>query len=146
MTSLRKVAAGGLLAVALGGAGTALIGSGGLAAQADFDDTRIVIALREIRDALRVQSGGCGSSACNDIAQIRTQLETYFKLQHEFPAYVDVGIDVWENVQDWHVANRQPMNVSRLADGRYAMSFMLTNLVLRHDVPNTHIGNGYDER
>jgi hypothetical protein len=36
--------------------------------------------------------------------------------------------------------------VSRTADGRYAMAVFQTNLVLRHDVANNYIGQPYDSK
>ena len=36
---------------------------------------------------------------------------------------------MWDNIYDWHVAYQQPLNVSRLTDGRYAMLFSFTTLL-----------------
>src|SRR4249919_2799383 len=38
-----------------------------------------------------------------EIAPIRDQIRTFVRLNGKFPDYVDVGIDVWYQVHDWHV-------------------------------------------
>jgi hypothetical protein len=56
-----------------------------------------------------------------------------------------VGLSVWEDVYDWHVRVQQPLSVSRLTDGRYALAFMFTQLVLRHEMAANYVGPGYDK-
>ena len=51
----------------------------------------------------------------------------------KYPDFLEIGLDVWDNIWDWHVVYQQPLNVTRVADGRYAMSFMFTTLLLRPD-------------
>ncbi len=62
----------------------------------------------------------------------------------KYPDFIEIGLDVWDNVYDWHVAYQQPLNVTRLADGRYAMSFMFTTLLLRSDQNPDFVGYAFD--
>ena len=62
------------------------------------------------------------------------------------PDFIEVGIEVWENVYDWHVRHQQPIGATRTADGRYVMSVMFTTLILRSDQTNNYIGFGFDAR
>ena len=39
---------------------------------------------------------------------------------------------------------QQPITAARLADGRYALSFMFTNLILRPDQAFEFVGFGFD--
>ena len=53
---------------------------------------------------------------------------------------------MWERLYDWHVRWQQPLNLSRLPDGQYGMTFMLTTLVLRPNMQASYIGPGYDSK
>src|SRR5712691_10517208 len=98
-------------------------------------------ALDEIRDALRLLPHATLSP---DLTDIRDKQRAYFKLNQKFPDYIDIGIQVWERLQDWHIENQQALKVSRTGDGRVEMEFMLTTLVLRPDLPDSQIGAPYD--
>jgi hypothetical protein len=49
---------------------------------------------------------------------------------------------VWEGLIDWYVATRQLVDVGRLPDGRYFVKLVATNIVLRSEVPEGHVGVG----
>ena len=54
--------------------------------------------------------------------------------------------DVWEKLYDWLVRTRQfPLAFSRLPDGRYALAFLLTTVILRHDMSGTFVSVGFDK-
>jgi hypothetical protein len=114
--------------------------------QSSRSEERAATLLQEIRDELRLQRGPCSPASCGVVDQIRAQQKTFLKTRGKFPDYIDVGIAVWEAVYDWHVMAGQKPEAGRIQDGRYAMSFMLTNLVLRHDMTENYIGLGYDAR
>jgi hypothetical protein len=107
-------------------------------------DERVAKALGEIRDELRRVHNACDGPGCPAVDTIRSQQRIYFKGQGKFPDYIDVGIEIWERLNDWHVTNRLPVQVVRMSDGRYGMVFQLTTLVLRHDMTNNYVGLGYD--
>ena len=79
-----------------------------------------------------------------DIMQIRSQQRTFLKTNQKFPDFIDVGIDVWERLHDWHIKNRQPLTVLRTNDGHYGMPFMATTLLLRTEQTAGYISWGYD--
>src|SRR3954469_5681256 len=78
------------------------------------------------------------------IALIRQQQRTYIRAHDKYPDFIEVGLGVWEEVYDWHVRYQQPINATRLADGRYMITFMFTNLILRPDQALDYVGFGFD--
>jgi len=105
-----------------------------------------VKVLEQIRDELRLQRGSCSPASCGVVDSIRSQQKTFLKNRGKFPDFIDIGIDVWENLTDWFVMAGQKPEAGRMQDGRYGMTFMLTTLVLRHDMTGNYIGLGYDGR
>ena len=78
------------------------------------------------------------------VGQIRQQQRVLIRAHHKYPDFIEVGLGVWEEVYDWHVRYQQPINAARLADGRYVLSFMFTNLILRPDQATEFVGFGFD--
>ena len=152
----RTLITGGIFAGAAAGAAAAAEG-GKVASELDLGarsaepqssrgDEQTNKVLQEIRDELRLQRGACSPAGCPVVESIRAQQKTFLKNRGKFPDFIDIGIDVWESVYDWHVNARQKPEVARMQDGRYGMAFMLTTLVLRHDITGNYIGLGYDAR
>jgi hypothetical protein len=101
----------------------------------------IVAELREIRSALRTRE----EPAWAVVEQIRERQRGFLRNNQKFPDRIDVGIRIWERVQDWHVLNQREIKIGRGADGRFEMEFMFfTTLVLRTDYPDFEIGVAYD--
>ncbi len=103
-------------------------------------ESRIADAIDKLRDALAHQDESA------DVAQIRVQQRTFLKANQKFPDFMDVGIDIWERMHDWHVRTRQPLNIIRTNDGRYGMVFGVTTLLLVPQQVGTYISWGYDNR
>jgi len=78
------------------------------------------------------------------IAQVREQQRVWMRANFRYPDFIDIGIDVWEALYDWHVRFQQPLNVARLQDGRYVMTFMFTTFVMRPDQLPSYIGPPYE--
>jgi len=97
--------------------------------------------LREIRDAMRRQF-----DVGAEVSAIRTQQKVFLKSSGKFPDFIDIGIDVWEQVYDWHVRYQQPLTITRMGDGRYGMAFAQTTLVLRPDTTGNFVGFAYDNK
>ena len=95
-------------------------------------------------DALRVMLEHRHES--QEIQRIRSQQRTFLKANQKFPDFIDVGIDVWERLHDWHIKNRQPLTIVRTGDGHYGMPFMATTLVLQQEQAENYISWGYDVR
>ena len=81
-----------------------------------------------------------------ELAEIREQQRIFLKTSHKFPDFIDVGVNVWDRLDDWHVRQQLPLNIVRRDDGRYTMAFMFTTLVLRPDQADGYVSFGYDAR
>lgn len=138
MMTRREMVTGGLLGFA------PLRGSAAPAATPDDKDTAAV--LHDILEEIRKQRTSCRAGDCATIEQVRAQQRVFLKGNNKYPDYIDVGIGPWEDVYDWHVRFGQQLNITRTADGRYAMMFMFTNLVLRPEMSPSYIGLGYDRQ
>jgi len=128
------------------GAGAVAGGTAAESPQSSKSDEQSTRVLEEIRDELRLQRGKCSPASCNVVDTIRSQQKTFLKNRGKFPDFIDIGIDVWESIYDWHVVAGQKPEIGRMQDGRYGMGFMTTTLVLRHDMTGSYIGLGYDAR
>jgi len=140
MVERRDVIGGGLAA------GLVAAFSGPAGAQARRDPTEDVAELKvaDAIDKLRQLIEHQHESA--EVSQIRSQQRIFLKANQKFPDFIDVGIDVWERMEDWHVKTRQPLTIVRTNDGRYEMTLLTTTLVLQPQQVGTYISWGYDSR
>jgi hypothetical protein len=141
MVGRREVVGGGMLA------GLASVVSPQERGTKEADDSAAVVrAIDRLREVLERPAGSCTLGTCGTADSVRAQQKTFLKANQKFPDYLDAGIDAWCELYDWHVRNRQPINTSRLPDGRYGLTFMFTTVVLRPDQAGNFIGWGYDAR
>ena len=101
-------------------------------------------ALSRAVDDLRQTIQGNYNNPWRVIAQVREQQRIFMRQNYRYPEFVDVGIDVWDALYDWHVRFQQQVNMRRMQDGRYAMAFTFTTFILRPDMIPTYIGTPYD--
>jgi hypothetical protein len=125
----------------LGGMGApengAAVGTGQMS---DKNVQDLVSALKAITTAItQEQSNG-------EILGVRKSQVDFLRANSKFPDFVDVAIDVWLSIYDWHVRMQQPLVLGRDTNGRYTMVFNFTTLVLRPDAVPTFIGIPYDNR
>ena len=99
-------------------------------------------AIDRLRTTIERQSTPSTVSAA--IAAIRQQQRTYIRSHDKYPDFIEVGLGVFEEVYDWHVRYQQPINATRLTDGRYMIAFMFSNLILRPDQALDYVGFGFD--
>jgi hypothetical protein len=78
------------------------------------------------------------------VLRIRQQQHLWMRSTQKFPDFIEVGIDVWDNIYDWHVVHQQPLAMNRTTDGRYAMVFMFTTLLLRAEQAPDFVGFAFD--
>ena len=78
------------------------------------------------------------------VGKIRSQMEQFLRSHSKFPDYFEIGPGVFIELYDWHIKNRQQLNVTRLGDGRYTMQFMFSTMILRPDQETGYIGYPYD--
>jgi hypothetical protein len=138
MLERREVVGGGLLGL------TALFGAGGGVAEAAqrADGPEIARALDELRDLLERRL----AAPFVELTEIRQQQRMFLKAGQKFPEFIEIGINVWDRLYDWHVRHQQPLNVVRRDDGRYTMTFMFTTLVLRPEQTDNYVSFAYDAR
>jgi hypothetical protein len=133
----RNLVGGGMLAGA-----AALLGDAKPAAgKQDDDNGATARAIESLKASLDRQL-----AVSPELERIRDQQRVFLKSNHKFPDFIEVGIDVWENVYDWHVRHQQPLTAARTADGRYVMTVMFTMLILRPDQATNYVGYGFDAR
>ena len=137
MMERRDVVGSGILGLSV------LFGSGGEAAAAQRADTEEVA--REI-DELRQLLERKLDPSFLELREIRQQQRTFLRASQKFPDFIEIGIEVWDRVYDWHVRHQVAPNILRRDDGRYTMGFMFTTLVLRPELMDTYVGFGYDLR
>ena len=142
MVRRREMVGGGLLAAV---AALMLPAPAKAAQQRDRADESIAEAIDKLRAEI-VKAQECGVGPCQAVASIRLQQNNFLKANQKFPDFIDAGVEVWEAVYDWHVKNNQPINATRLPDGRYGMAFMFTTVVLRPENTPNFISFGYDAR
>jgi hypothetical protein len=97
-----------------------------------------------LRDILSAVNGLRRPVDWSDIAKIREMQRGFAKVNHKFPDFIEIGIQVWERLHTWHIENRLEMKLSRSPEGRLQMEFMMTQLVLRTDVPDNYISVPYE--
>ncbi len=78
------------------------------------------------------------------VRQVQEQQRIFLKASHHYPEFIEVGVRVWEALVEWHVREQQTLNVTRVADGRYVMSFMFTTVLLRPDLDDNYVSTAYD--
>ena len=139
MVERRSLVRGGI-AAGLASLMTADVG----AAPPDRDDEASATAIDRFREASEHQFEQVYTQKWKGVARVRQQQRTWLMSARKYPDFLEIGIDVWDNLYDWHVVYQQPLNVSRLADGRYAMLFSFTTLLLRPDQNPDFVGYAFD--
>jgi hypothetical protein len=133
----------------LAGLGTAAMAAPSEAAAAPLEmagqdsDPRVAAALQEIESTLRRDAEN-RNAHWRVVRQVQEQQRTFLKASHRYPEFVEVGPRAWESLIEWHVREQQTLNVTRVADGRYVMSFMFSNVVLRPDLDDNYVSFGFD--
>ena len=113
-------------------------------AEAAVDDDQSTQAINRFRETVERQFEQSYSSRWRGVSSVRQQQRTWLQATRKYPDFIEIGLHVWDNIWDWHVVYQQPLNVTRVADGRYAMSFMFTTLLLRPDVNPDFVGYAFD--
>ena len=136
MVERRNLVGGGLVAGI-----TAMMAPEAEAAAQRGDNTE---ALSRAVDDLRQTIQANYNNPWRVIAQVREQQRVWMRANFRYPDFIDIGIDIWEALYDWHVRFQQPLNVARMQDGRYVMTFMFTTFVMRPDQMPNYIGPPYE--
>jgi hypothetical protein len=127
----------------LGGLGGGVPSAGAASATAEISDRSaqdIVIALKAITTAMYA------TQSFDAVTPIRTRQMDYLKANNKFPDFIDVSVDVWMGVYDWHIRLQQPLVLGRDGSGRYTMTLAFTQLVLHPETTPGFISPPYDLR
>ena len=136
----RRAVMGGTV---LAGLTTLLTPKAGEAAPTD-DLSQVSGAVEALRKTVEEQFDAIYTSKWRGVSRIRQQQHTWMRATQKFPDFIEIGMDVWDNVYDWHVTHQQPVSMTRTADGHYAMVFMFTTLLLRPDQAPDFVGFAFD--
>jgi hypothetical protein len=109
--------------------------------QDNGDDLAVAKAINDLNTTIQH-----GIQTSPELARIRDQQRIFLKANQKFPDFIEVGLNVWESVVDWHVRHQQPLSVSRIAEGRYIMAVGFTTLILRPELSDNYVGPGIDAR
>jgi len=132
---------GGLLgAFRAGGANDAEAVAVGAGEMSDKSAQDIVNGLKAISAAVYA------AQSFDAVIPLRTRQADHLKANNKFPDFIDVGVDIWMGVYDWHVRMQQPLVLGRDPGGRYTLLLGFTQLVLRPDVTSGFISVPYDAR
>ena len=126
----------------------AVIGSApgvpGVEAGQDTDLREVTRVLEGIRDELRAERTTCAAAICPGVSQLRRLQRVFLKGNRKYPDFIDVGIELWEEVHDWHLETRQAVAIGRQPDGFYTLAFGPTTLLLKPEAPDDFVGFPYD--
>ena len=139
MVQRRDLVGGGLVA-----GFASLMATSAEAMPAAADDEETASAVNRFRDVYERQLEQVYGTRWKGVTRVRQQQRTWLVSTRKYPDFIEVGLDVWDNVYDWHVAYQQALSVQRLADGRYGMAFMFTTLLLRSDLNPDFVGYPFD--
>lgn len=101
--------------------------------------------LGDIENAVKVVGDGSALPS-NTVSKVRDAMMIFVRANAKFPDYCEVGIGIFFDIYDWHVKNQRELTIGRQPDGRYALQFMFTRLLLRHDTDPNFVGFAYDVR
>lgn len=144
MISRREVVTAGVLGSLTGSVVTAE------ASQSNQDDaqtravmTKIQEELDQINATLEAGLRGPGLNA-GAIGRIRDRLTTHLRAAGKFPEFLEIGTSLFYDVYDWHVRHGQQIQITRIADQRFAIQFMFTQLIVRWEQDANYLGTPFD--
>jgi hypothetical protein len=108
------------------------------------DDTGVINAVNSLKDSMQRQLNGFDPGASSSVVRVRQVQRMHLESARVYPAFMEVGFQVWEDLYDWHVRFQRTLDARRLADGRYVMTFMFTTIVLRPDQDPQYVSPAYD--
>ena len=94
--------------------------------------------LKDLRGAIDAQR------SFPEIQRVRARQVEFLRTQTKFPDFMELGVEVWFGVYDWHVRHLQPIALGRDPNGRYTLALMGTTLILRVDADANFVGVPYD--
>ena len=78
------------------------------------------------------------------IGEIRERFTIHLRSSGKFPDFMEIGVGPFYDVYDWHVRHNQQIQIIRIAEQRFAIQFMFTQLVVRWEQDPRYLGQPYD--
>jgi hypothetical protein len=145
MISRREVVTAGVLGSLTGAAGTAEA-----AAQNDQDAAALRSGMNSIVEQMSrmnttLDYGQRGPGLVSGfLGEIRNRFTTHIRAAGKFPEFMEIGLDVFYDVYDWHIRYGQPIQITRISEQRFAIQWMFTQLILRWEQDPRYLGTPYD--
>ena len=73
------------------------------------------------------------------LADIRSRFTTHLRAAGKFPDFMEIGIEPFYDIYDWHVRHNQQITITRVAEQRFAIQWMFTQYVLRWENDQNYI-------
>lgn len=78
-----------------------------------------------------------------NVGTVKNTIQKWAATSGRFPEYLDIGLDVFYDVYDWHIRHNQQIQIARVADQRLMILFMFTQLILRWENQGNYVGTPY---
>lgn len=147
MISRREVVTAGVLGTLVGSPADLSAEAAAAKAAASQDDAGIIRVLNEIEKELERLNGvvdGTSRVTGGFLGEIRGRFTTHLRAAGRFPEFMEIGIDPFYEVYDWHVRHQQQIQITRIADQRFAIQWMFTQLILRYEQDPKYLGIPFD--
>ena len=147
MISRREVVTAGVLGTLVGSPADLSAEAAAAKAEAAQDDAGIIRALNEIEKELERLNGvvdGTSRVTGGFLGEIRGRFTTHLRAAGRFPEFMEIGIDPFYEVYDWHVRHQQQIQITRISDQRFAIQWMFTQLILRYEQDPKYLGIPFD--
>jgi hypothetical protein len=141
MISRREVVTAGVIGTLAGAPAVAAEQQGDPAAVKALSD--IHNQLQTIRSVLENGLRGPGLSG-GLIGPLRDRFTTHMRSAGKFPDFMEIGTEVFYDVYDWHVRYNQQIQITRIAEQRFSIQFMFTQLIVRWEQDPRYLGVPFD--
>jgi hypothetical protein len=78
------------------------------------------------------------------MSEIRSRFTTHIRSAGKFPEFMEIGLEVFYDVYDWHIRYGVPIQITRISDQRFAIQWMYTQLILRWEQDPRYLGTPFD--
>jgi hypothetical protein len=147
MISRREVVTAGVLGTLAGSTADLSAEASTAKAEAAQDTGGIVRALDDIEQELETLNGSINSTSrvtSGYLGTIRERFTTHLRAAGKFPEFMEIGVEPFYEVYDWHVRHQQQIQITRISDQRFAIQWMFTQLILRWEQDPKYLGIPFD--
>ena len=116
-------------------------------ADAAQNEAQIRAELNQIENAIGRVSSALESGprvVSGSLAQVRDRFSIHLRSTGKFPDFMEIGIAIFYDVYDWHVRHNQQIQITRIAENRFAIQWMFTQLIVRYENEPSYLGVPFD--